>query len=120
MRIIRPSQVPREVQHQRLFIGESAMQPLLEKGVSRSFWSCLRHWAPGARAKFHTHSSDQILIVTEGRGIVTTEKETSTVGIGDFVLIPAEEKHWHGATSDSAFAYIQIQTQDSKTVQLED
>jgi quercetin dioxygenase-like cupin family protein len=67
-------------------------------------------------AKFHTHSSDQILIVTEGSEIVSTEKERATIGVGDFVLIPAEEKHWHGATADSEFAYIQIQAQDSKTI----
>ena len=120
MRIIRPPEVPKEVQHQRLFIGESAMQPLIERGMSKSFWSCLRHWAPGARAKFHTHSSDQILIVTQGKGFVTTDKERATVGVGDFVLIPAGEKHWHGANKDEEFAYIQIQTQDSKTIQIED
>jgi len=39
---------------------------------------------------------------------------------GDVVFIPAEEKHWHGATEDSTFIYIQIQAGDSKTTQLED
>ena len=96
------------------------MQPLINKGESKSFWSCLRHWAPGARAKFHTHSSDQILIVTEGEGFVTTDKKKAKIGVGDFVFIPAGEKHWHGADKTGEFAYIQIQSGDSNTVQLED
>ncbi len=120
MKIIRPSEIPGEVQHQRLFIGESTMQHLIDKGESKTFWSCLRHWGPGTRAKFHAHSSDQLLVVTEGRGFITTEKDKVTVVPGEIVLIPAGEKHWHGATKDLKFAYIQIQGADSQTTQYED
>ncbi|MFC1899390.1 cupin domain-containing protein [Chloroflexota bacterium] len=118
--MLRPSEIPAEVQHRGLFIGESSMQPLINKGTSKNFWSCLRHWEPKTRAKFHSHSSDQILIVTEGSGIITTDKEQISVGIHDIILIPAEEKHWHGATEDSPFTYVQIQAQDSVTTQLEE
>jgi quercetin dioxygenase-like cupin family protein len=96
------------------------MQPLIDKRVSKDFWSCLRHWPAGARAKYHAHSSDQMIILTEGRGLMTTEKEIATVVPGDIVFIPAGEKHWHGATADSAVTYIQIQAGESKTTQLED
>ena len=63
---------------------------------------------------------DQLLVVTEGRGFITTEKEKTIVIPGEIVLIPAREKHWHGATKDSKFAYIQIQGADSQTTQYED
>lgn len=120
MKLLRPSEIPAEVQHRKLFVGESSMQPLINRGTSKNFWSCLRHWAPHTRAKFHAHSSDQILIVTEGKGIVTTDREQISVGVHDIILIPAEEKHWHGATEDSSFAYVQIQAQDSESTQLEE
>jgi mannose-6-phosphate isomerase-like protein (cupin superfamily) len=119
MKILRPSEIPAEVQRQALFIGESSMQPLIDKGMSKDFWSCLRRWAPGTRAKFHTHTSDQLIIVTEGKGMMVTEKEVVTVTPGEIVFIPAEEKHWHGATKETSVAYIQIQAGQSQTTQFE-
>jgi mannose-6-phosphate isomerase-like protein (cupin superfamily) len=119
MRILRPSEIPAEVQHQPLFIGESSMQPLIDKGISQDFWSCLRHWSPGTRAKLHAHSSDQLIIITGGKGLMTTEKEAVAVVTGEIVFIPAGEKHWHGATKEMGVAYIQIQSGDSQTTQFE-
>lgn len=111
MKIIRPSEIPKEVQHRPLFIGEVAVQALITQEMGETFLSSLRHWAPGARAKFH---------ITEGRGMITSEKETAAVGIGEIVFIPTGEKHWHGATKDSSFAYIDIRARDSITTQIED
>lgn len=51
----------------------------------------------GARNKLHTHTTDQILIVTSGEGIVATEHEERAVTAGDVAFIPAGERHWHGA-----------------------
>jgi len=70
--------------------------------------------------KFHAHDHEQILIVTAGRGIVATEQEERVVKTGDVVLIPAGEKHWHGATEDSEFSHIYITNRESKLTQLED
>ena len=50
----------------------------------------------------HRHTSDQILIITEGTGVVATPDEEKTVSAGDVVLIPANEDHWHGAPGDDA------------------
>jgi mannose-6-phosphate isomerase-like protein (cupin superfamily) len=119
MKILRPSEIPAEVQHQALFVGESSMQHLIDKGMSKDFWSCLRHWAPGMRAKFHAHTSDQLIIVVEGMGTMATEKEAVTVKAGEIVFIPAGEKHWHGATQNAGIAYIQIQSGTSQVTQYE-
>ena len=51
----------------------------------------------GARNKLHVHTTDQILIVTAGDGIIATEHEEREIGVGDVVHIPAGERHWHGA-----------------------
>ncbi len=74
----------------------------------------------GVRNKFHTHTSDQILIITGGKGIVATEKEETMVEPGDIVFFPAGEKHWHGATPDSDFSHIFITAYGHKTTQLEE
>ena len=62
---------------------------------------------------------DQILIVTEGTGVVATDTEERTVSAGDVILIPAGENHWHGAPGDTPMAHITVQTKDSKTTQHE-
>ena len=78
------------------------------------------NFAKGVRNKFHTHSNDQVLFITSGKGIVATEDEEIEVGVGDIVLFPAGEKHWHGATKDSAFSHVFVMAVGSKMEQLED
>jgi quercetin dioxygenase-like cupin family protein len=65
-------------------------------------------FAPCARTKFHTHTSEQLLYCLEGKGIVATEKEEIAVTAGTVVYFPAGENHWHGAAKDSSFAHISI------------
>ena len=74
----------------------------------------------GVRLKFHSHDSEQVLIVTTGTGIVATEQGETVVTVGDVIFIPKGEKHWHGATSDSEFSHIFIYKKGSKYTQLED
>ena len=68
----------------------------------------------------HTHSSDQVLFVTAGQGIIATETEQQVIGVGDVVHIPAEEKHWHGATQHSHFSHIALTAKGSTTTQVEE
>ena len=62
----------------------------------------------GVRNKYHAHDAEQVLIVTEGRGIVATEEKDIVISVGDVVLIPTGEKHWHGAAEDSEFSHIYL------------
>jgi len=78
------------------------------------------NFGKGVRNKFHKHDVDQVLIVTAGRGIVATERGEKVVTIGEVILFPAGEKHWHGATKDSEFSHIVITRVGGKTTQLED
>ena len=66
------------------------------------------NFSPGARNIMHSHTFDQVLYVTAGRGILADEKTETVVTPGTVILIPAGEKHWHGATKDSAFTHIAI------------
>ena len=74
---------------------------------------------PGARTKFHAHTSDQVLYVTEGSGIVADESGQVEINPGDAAYIPAGERHWHGAGPDSALTHISLQSADSTTEILE-
>jgi quercetin dioxygenase-like cupin family protein len=67
----------------------------------------------------HTHSSDQVLFVTAGKGIIATEARQEVITVGDVVHITAEEKHWHGATADSSFSHIALTAKGSTTTQVE-
>jgi quercetin dioxygenase-like cupin family protein len=62
-----------------------------------------------ARLNFHTHTYEQILYVTQGKGIVATKSEEYIITPGATVYIAPGEVHWHGATKDSSFAHICIQ-----------
>ena len=66
------------------------------------------NFSPGAKNVFHTHTTDQVLFVTEGKGIVATEKEERVVTPGTIIYFPAGERHWHGATEDSSFSHLAI------------
>jgi quercetin dioxygenase-like cupin family protein len=78
------------------------------------------HFPDGVRNKFHSHSCDQVLIVTEGRGFVATEDREEALVAGDVALIPAGEKHRHGAVASSKMTHISITAAGSKTEQLEE
>lgn len=63
----------------------------------------------GGRLNWHTHDSEQILYITEGRGIVATKEREYVVTAGCIVYIPAGENHWHGASEDSSMSHLNIQ-----------
>jgi quercetin dioxygenase-like cupin family protein len=66
-------------------------------------------FSPGARLNFHTHDYEQMLYVTEGKGIVADREREYTVTPGAVIYIAPGEVHWHGATADSSFSHIAIQ-----------
>lgn len=65
-------------------------------------------FSKGATREFNTHTFDQVLYVTEGSGIITTETEEVTVTPGTFIFIPAGERHRHSATKYSPFSHITL------------
>jgi len=78
------------------------------------------NFAKGTRLKFHSHNCEQILIVTSGTGVVATENEEIVVTVGDVILIPKDEKHWHGSNGDSEFSHIFIYKKGAKYKKYED
>lgn len=115
MRVIHSGEVEPQEAAGPIFIGKVTRQDLVTEQESSSFNLSNIIFAPGARNRFHRHSNDQVLIVTYGAGIVATEGGQVEVHQGDLILIPAGEKHWHGATATSAFSHISLTASGSKT-----
>lgn len=64
---------------------------------------------PGARTAWHTHPLGQTLVVTAGCGLAQSwGGKISKIRPGDVVWFPAGEKHWHGATANTAMTHISI------------
>lgn len=62
----------------------------------------------GARTIPHTHSTDQLLHFLEGEGVVATLESRRRYQAGGMAVVPANEWHWHGATSTSSTCHLSI------------
>lgn len=90
----------------KYFIGNSYLAPLLSEGLRMSNVT----FEPRCRNNWHIHhKGGQILICVGGEGWYQEwGKPAQRLRPGDVVNIPAEVKHWHGATADSWFQHIAI------------
>jgi quercetin dioxygenase-like cupin family protein len=113
------SNVDKETFDSPLFTGSDVSRQTLLPD-SKEFNCNVVNFGKGVRNKFHSHDHEQILIITAGEGIIATEKEEKMITVGDIVLIPAGEKHWHGATADSEFAHIFVSKLGTQLTQLEE
>jgi quercetin dioxygenase-like cupin family protein len=81
----------------------TAPDPALVAGAHVTF-------EPGARTAWHTHPLGQTLIVTSGLGRAQREGGTvEEIRPGDVVWFAPNEKHWHGASPNTAMTHIAIQ-----------
>ena len=119
MKVVNTNQVEKEPFISPLFTGNDVTrQALLPE--SKEYEISNVGFGTGVRNKFHAHDTEQILIVTSGKGIIATEERQQVITEGDIVLIPAGEKHWHGATEDSDFSHIYFFRKGSQLTQFED
>ncbi len=123
MRVIRISQVQEETMPTATPVpGWSggpvtrSRQTLVPAETSKNFNCSVVNFGRGASTGFHAHTSDQILVITAGVGIVATEQEEREVTVGDVVHISAGENHWHGASRDSYMSHITITATGSEAV----
>jgi quercetin dioxygenase-like cupin family protein len=120
MKVTRRSAVPeREVSfNAALFTGPATSQAMVD-GKQAQFSVAYIHFPDGVRNKFHTHSNDQVLIVTEGRGMVATDEREEPLEVGDVAHIPAGEIHRHGARPGSSMTHVSILPAGTRTEQVE-
>ncbi len=108
MRIERPQPDKRQQRPgDDIFVGEVALQTIIGD-EARDLRLTEVTFRDGARNRLHTHTTDQILIVTAGEGIVATEHEERPVHAGDVAYIPAGERHWHGAKPGADMTHLAV------------
>ena len=108
MKVVRKGESPESVANTPLFTGLVHTSPLVTTDESQTVGVTLVRFFDGGRNKFHTHTADQILYVTEGRGIVASKDHEHHVTEGDIVHVPAGELHWHGAEPGADIAHLSI------------
>ena len=106
----------------KYFIGNSYLKPLTNDVLP--IYNVT--FEPKCRNNWHIHKADcgggQVLIVVEGEGWYQEEgKPPVKLHVGDIVTIPANVKHWHGATKDSWFSHLAIEVpgEGTSTIWLE-
>ena len=119
MKVVKMDKIAKEAFARPIFTGpEVTRQILLPE--SKEYEMNIINFGKGVRNKFHAHDCEQILIVTAGKGVIATEMEEKRLTVGDIVLIPAGEKHWHGSGGDSDFSHIFVTRLGGTVKQLED
>ena len=114
MKVIKMTEISKENVVNPIFTGTDVTRQILLP-ESKDFNLNIVSFGKGVRNKLHTHDSEQVLIVTAGKGIAATETEERVVSVGDVILFQAGEKHWHGATEDSEFSHIYVTRAGSET-----
>ncbi len=117
MKIVKMDEVPKQTHATSLFTGPDVTRQSLIAGGDLVL--NIVTFGKGVKNKWHTHDGDQVLIITAGKGYVATEQEKKMVSVGEVVLFPAGEKHWHGATEDSEFSHITVTKAGVRMTQLE-
>ena len=99
------------------FIGNSYLKPLAK---TDNIFIANVTFEPKCRNNWHIHKAKngggQILICVAGRGYYQEwGKKAIEMLPGDVVNIPANVKHWHGASADSYFSHLAIEVPGENT-----
>ena len=66
----------------------------------------LVRFMPCARTAWHSHPRGQVLVVTDGVGLVQARGgQVQVIRQGDVIWTPPGEEHWHGAAPDHVMAH---------------
>ena len=77
-------------------------------GDSRLVVALVR-FTPGARTNWHSHVNGQLLVFTDGIGLVgTRDGKTVQLRAGESAWTPAGEEHWHGGTAENMMCHYAI------------
>lgn len=99
------------------FVGNSYLKPLAK---TENIFIANVTFEPKCRNNWHIHKATknggQILIGVAGEGWYQEEgKEAIKIMPGTVITIPANVKHWHGATKDSWFSHLAIEVPGENT-----
>lgn len=100
------------------FTGGVRIDPLFDAPEPARVVGASVSFEPGARTAWHTHPLGQTIVVTSGCGWAQRwGGPVEEIRPGDVVWFSPGEKHWHGATADSAMTHLAVQEKlDGKAV----
>ena len=100
----------------QMFIGEVRRQELVtERDVPGQRVTSIT-FLNGARNRWHRHSTEQVLIVTDGIGIIADASGQYQITPGDIVVVQPDERHWHGAAPACTMTHLAILLPGTLTV----
>ncbi len=103
-----------------IFEGGEVWGRALSGDASTDLSVSVVQFAAGARARWHQHTSDQVLYVVAGIGKVGDRDGDHVVSAGDCVVVAAGEEHWHGAhDTGSPMSHLSILKAGSETTVLD-
>ncbi len=117
------------------FVGKVILRDISRNICTKDQKVYYARFGNSARTKVHYHEGGQVLVVTEGKGILVLYKKSytksskirinlaakSNLKTGDIVYIPKNILHWHGALYQNNFAHIAFNAftrkgKESKTI----
>jgi hypothetical protein len=111
MKVVNPDAVPAEPANSPLFTGGPVTrQTLLTPEMSNNFNLAVVISVPAPGTKCTSIAAIRHCLSRPARVSSPRKRARRLSAVGDVVHIPAEEKHWHGATPDSAFSHIALTT----------
>jgi len=119
MKILKPEMLPSNPGPAEYFTGSVQITPFVA-GEAPSCITCASvAFQAGARSAWHTHPKGQLLIVTEGSGLIQEwGKPLRQIQKGDIIWTPPGVKHWHGASPSTNMTHTAVtEMQDGKNVE---
>jgi quercetin dioxygenase-like cupin family protein len=98
----------RPAAHPEYFAGPVFMQSLVGPDRSSELEIIAVFFEDGARTIPHTHATDQVLYVVSGTCVVADDAGRRQVGAGEYVVLPANRWHWHGAAPGQSMCHVSI------------
>ena len=91
------------------FTGDVWMNPVFGGDGRSQLTVGLVRFTPGARSNWHRHANGQLLVCTDGVGLVgTRDGRTVVLRAGESVWTPAGEEHFHGGTAGNMMCHYAI------------
>lgn len=100
----------------KMFVGDVRIQNLVTEQEVASQRVNAVTFRDGARNNWHSHSTEQVLVVTHGEGIIADADGERPIRPGDIVIVQPNERHWHGAAPGRDMTHLAILLPGTMTI----
>ena len=110
VKILKPSEHPSLAGPESHYTGTVTLTRLVQGEEPACLTCALVAFQAGSRTAWHTHPKGQLLVVTEGLGLIQEwGNPIKRFQRGDVIWTPPNIKHWHGASFDSSMTHMAVQ-----------